>query len=99
VTYLVLAILYLVVSVESVALQLFSLWRLRSGHHDNVHSHLLRTVVTRVIVMSVYVGIGVFNLFDRSTLSVPALSIYTAVAIVWQINSLADARLARSREC
>ena len=93
----IMAILYLFVSVESVAIQLVSLYRLRGRQRDAVGRHMLRTVLTRVIVMSVYVGVGVVNLLDRSTLSVPALVIFTVVALVWQINSLADAKLARER--
>jgi hypothetical protein len=93
----VLAVLYLFVSVESVAIQLVSLARLRSRYRDAVHRHLLRTVRTRVIVMSAYVGLGMYNLLDRNNLSIVALSLYTAVALVWQFNSLADARLARER--
>jgi hypothetical protein len=92
----IMSILYLFVSVESVAIQLVSLYRLRGRTAGSVGRHLRRTVLTRVIVMSVYVGVGTVNLLDRSTLSVPALVLFTAVALVWQVNSLADARLGRA---
>jgi hypothetical protein len=90
-----LAILYLFVSLESVALQIVSLARLRGGPPDQVHRHLVRTVATRVAVMSVYVGVAVDNLLTHSLLSPSGTAIFTAVAVVWQLNSLADARLGR----
>jgi hypothetical protein len=90
-----LAILYLFVSVESVLIQIGSLVRLRGGRRDQVHRHLVRTVGTRVVVMSVYVGVAVDNLLTHSLLSPSGTAIFTAVAIVWQLNSLADARLGR----
>jgi hypothetical protein len=92
---LVLAALYLFVSLESVAIQTVSLVRLRGGPPDRVHRHLVRTVTCRVAVMSVYSGIGVVNLIDRSTLSIVALAVYTGAALLWQVNSLADVRLRR----
>jgi hypothetical protein len=90
-----LAILYLFVSVESVMLQIVSLVRLRGGLSDQVHRHLVRTVATRVVVMSVYVVVAVVNLLTHSLLSPSGTAIFTAVAVVWQLNSLADARLGR----
>jgi heme A synthase len=92
----ILAVAYLLVSVESVAIQLVSLYRLRGQSDGPVGAHLRRTVLTRVIVMSVYVGVGVANLVHTLPVWV-VLAVYTGAAIVWQINSLADARLARDR--
>jgi hypothetical protein len=94
-TGVVLAILYLFVSVESVALQVVSLVRLRGGLSGPVHRHLVRTVATRVVVMSVYVMVAVVNLLTHSLLTPSGTAIFTAVAVVWQLNSLADARLGR----
>jgi hypothetical protein len=94
-TGVVLAILYLFVSIESVALQIVSLVRLRGGLSDPVHRHLVRTVATRVVVMSGYVVIAVVNLLTHSLLTPSGTAIFTAVAVVWQLNSLADARLGR----
>lgn len=90
-----LAILYLFVSLESVALQIVSWVRLRGGVADQVHRHLVRTVATRVVVMSVYVLVAIVNLLTHSLLSPSGTAIFTAVALVWQLNSLADARLGR----
>lgn len=90
-----LAWLYLFVSVESVALQIVSLLRLRGGTGGRVQRHLVRTVGFRVGVYSVYVGVATVNLIIHSFLSPPATAIFTGVAIVWQLNSLADARLGR----
>jgi hypothetical protein len=90
---LVLSVLYLFVSLESVFIQVLSLIRLRGGVKDITHKHLVRTVLTRVIVMSVYVGVGVANLVTHTLLSIPALVIFTGAALVWQVNSLIDVRL------
>jgi heme A synthase len=84
---------YLFVSLESVLIQVLSLLRLRGGKRDLTHRHLVRTVLTRVIVMSVYVGVGVTNLITHTLLSIPALAIFTGAALVWQVNSLLDVRL------
>jgi hypothetical protein len=94
-TSVVLAWLYLFVSVESVALQIVSLARLRGGLPDQVHRHLVRTVATRVVVMSVYVVVAIVNLLTHSLLTPSGTAIFTAVAVIWQLNSLADARLGR----
>lgn len=87
--------LYLFVSIESVALQIASLVRLRGGSRGRVQRHLVRTVATRVGVYSIYAGVATINLIIHAFLSTPATAIFTAVAVVWQINSLADARLGR----
>jgi hypothetical protein len=96
VTEIILAFVYLLVSIESVAIQVVSLLKLRGGTPDPVHKHLVRTVGCRVGVMTSYVGIAIANILTHNVLSVPALAEFIAVTLVWQVNSLADVRLRRN---
>lgn len=90
---LVLSVLYLFVSGESFLLQAISLIRLWGGPQDLTQRHLVRTVLSRVAMQLVYVGVGIANLVTHALLSIPALIIFTTAALVWQINSLMDVRL------
>jgi hypothetical protein len=95
VTDIVLTLLYLFVSVESLCIQVFSLVRVRLARRGRVQRHLRRTVVCRVLAMSAYVVLSALNAFQHTLLSVPALAVFTATALMWQLNSLADVRLSK----
>lgn len=94
-----LGVLFLVVSAVSLVIQGASLRRLYhwpeiGGHTQNlVYRGLLRTSACRVLAALLYVGMGIATLLARSTLPVMALSVFTAVQMLWQANAVADVRL------
>jgi hypothetical protein len=100
-TTTVLGVLFLGVSAVSLLIQVAALRRLYrwpeiGGHTQNVvYRGLLRTSACRVLAAMLYVAMGIATLLARSTLPVVALSVFTAVQILWQANAFADVRLRR----
>lgn len=100
-----LAILYLIVSAGSTAVQVASLWRLAQWNGSRadlrlVHRGLVRTSVCRVLAAIAYVVFGVVALTSTSAMLVAVVSLilFTVVQLMWQANGLLDVSLRRQLE-
>lgn len=97
----ILAILFLIVSTVSTAIQSVSLWRLCRWHYADtpqqrhIHYGMVRTAGCRVLAAAIYVGVGVTTLLAQQALPVLALVVFSFVQMLWQANALADVRLRR----
>jgi hypothetical protein len=98
----ILSALFLAVSTLSLVIQALALRRLwrwpdvRSHTQNLVYRGLLRTSGCRVVAAGMYVVMGAVTLVAQQTLPVLALSVFTAVQVLWQANAAADVRLRRS---
>jgi hypothetical protein len=97
----VLAVVFVAVSLISLAIQLCALrallrWpRTRTDGQSRIHRGLLRTSVSRVAAAVAYVITGSVILASRDTLPLLSLSTFSAVQALWIGNSVADVRLRR----
>src|SRR5437879_66405 len=101
-TVLVINVVFLVVSVVSLAIQGLALRRLRTwppahGQAATVFRGLLRTSICRVGAAGLYVLLGTATLLAGNTVLalLLALSVFTGVQLVWWGNAAADLRLRR----
>jgi predicted membrane protein len=99
ITDIILAILYLSVSCESLIAQSVSLWKiLKWRFHDGedqrrVHYGMLRTAICRVIAASIYVGVGFVAIFIPRIWPVVAWIVFSLIQLMWQANAFADVHL------
>jgi hypothetical protein len=95
-----LVVLFLVVSCLSLVLQVLAFARLVVQHSTSATEKLvgdgyLRTVGCRVLAATVYVVVAAVQLTGAGTLTAEALAVFTAVQVLWQLNSLADIKVRR----
>lgn len=95
-----LVVLFLAVSCLSLAFQVAALARLASRRAGTpaevlVSGGYLRTVACRVLAAMAYVVVAAVQLAGDGSLSAEALTVFTAVQILWWLNSLADIRIRR----
>ncbi len=96
-----LAVLFVVVSAASLAVQAVALGRLfrwptvATARGTLVYRGLLRTSMCRVLAAFAYVIFGSVILWRRSTLPVLSLAVFTAVQLLWMANATADVKLRR----
>ncbi len=96
-----LLLVFLLVSCLSLAFQAAALGRL-TGRRSRTQAEGLaaagyvRTVACRVLAAAVYAVAAAVQLAGTGTLSAEALVVFTAVQLLWWLNSLADIRVRRA---
>lgn len=96
-----LSILFLVISVVSMAAQSTSVARMvrwhygRSESRSAIHRGLVRTAACRAFAAVLYVGFGVLSLTHPDTTAVASLIVFSGVQAMWIMNSILDNRLKR----
>lgn len=96
-----LVVMFLLVSCLSWMFQLLAFIRLaarraRTPTEELVGGGYLRTVACRVLAATIYVVVAATQLSGSGTLSAEALIVFTAVQVIWQVNSVMDIRIRRS---
>lgn len=90
------AVVFLVVSLVNLTIQGVSLGCLTSlSATGPVEKRLLHTVACRVIAALTYVGLGVSALIKPPATGTIALTVSSAMLVMWWVNSAADVRLRR----
>jgi hypothetical protein len=95
-----LVVVFLAVSCVSLMLQVLAFTRLAvqkaaSPTEKLVGDGYLRTIGCRVLAATVYVVVAAVQLAGAGELTAEALVVFTAVQILWQLNSLSDIRIRR----
>jgi len=95
-----LVIAFLIVSCLSLVLQVLAFVRLAVQQAGTpmvelVAAGYLRTVGCRVLAATIYVVVAAVQLAGEGSLTPEALIVFTAVQIIWQLNSLADITVRR----
>jgi hypothetical protein len=96
-----LVLLFLLVSCLSMTLQAVALARLaarRAGAaaEGMVAAGYVRTAACRVLAATVYVAVAAVQLAGDGSLTAEALIVFTAIQVLWQVNSLMDIRIRRA---
>jgi hypothetical protein len=95
-----LVVVFLAVSCVSLMLQVLAFTRLAvqkaaSPTEKLVGDGYLRTIGCRVLAATVYVVVAAVQLAGAGELTAEELVVFTAVQILWQLNSLSDIRIRR----
>jgi hypothetical protein len=93
---MILAWVFLTVSLVAVAMQSMALARLaRGADRGPVAMGLLRTGACRVVAASAYVALAVVSLAAAGGTGALAVAVFTAVQLMWITNGFLDVRLRR----
>lgn len=94
-----LSLTFLAVSIVSLLIQGFSLYRLLNQRPTLTQTQrmsakgLRRTSISRVVAAVAYVGAATDSVIYPERTALSSLVVFTAVQVMWQLNALADVRL------
>jgi hypothetical protein len=90
------SVIFVVMSLLNLAFQSVSLsYHTCQSATGAVEQRLLHTAICRVIAALAYVGLGVSALIKPPATGTIALTVFSALLVMWWINSAADVQLRR----